>query len=296
MSSLANAPVVGLLDHHVDEKMYQDTADPRRIEVVGSCATLVAKEFLQNALDNDRSDQDDTPHHHDDANDGHPHPWVRHVARLLLGAILADTMNLDPAMGKVQPLDIAMADLAFPLTGLTSKDELYRKIEKARLDTSKIQFYDLLRKDYKEWTVVQSTTGQPIKVGMSSVVGLMEQYVERDGKDLLHEKIDQWAKERELDVIVVGLAGDDNGKFKRQVIVNPMVGFVGDLGDRLGHVLDLKMERISLVDTDAFVAKGGRAFWQHNFAASRKQVWPAVEKLLTQTEERRSGLVNQANI
>ncbi|KAG0357340.1 Exopolyphosphatase [Gamsiella multidivaricata] len=280
MSSLKDAKVVGVIDHHADENLYFDTANPRRIEMVGSCTSLVADEFFKNAIAAIDEDEKET------SNDNEKCPsWVQQVARLLLGPILIDTMNLNPAMKKVKPLDTAMANLIFPYAHLESMEELYRRIDDARKDTSRLSCYDLLRKDYKEWTVIQHPGNQEVKVGISSVIGLMAKYVDRDGKESIHQAIDQWAKNRTLDLCIVLLAddpGEEHGGYQRQVIVNPISSSVMDIPGQMEKISDLQLERTTLVDTADLVSRGRRAYLQHNSTCTRKQVWPMVEKLLTQ--------------
>ncbi|KAF8956614.1 Exopolyphosphatase [Entomortierella lignicola] len=266
MASLKSAKVVGIIDHHADENLYKDTANPRRIEVVGSCTTLVADEYLKSAIDNDKSDS----------------AWIPQLARLMLAPILIDTMDLNPDMKKVQPLDISMANLIYPHTGLDSMQNLHQNIDKARQDTSKLSCYDLLRKDYKEWTITQYTTGKDIKIGISSVIGLMVQYVKRDGKEALLQAIDKWVQHQAVDLSFVMFMGEDHGEFQRQLLVNPVSSSVKDISDQLEKIPLLELERTSIVDTDEFVKKGGRAYLQHNSACSRKQAWPTIEKMLTQ--------------
>ena len=62
-----------IIDHHCDEKRFQGI-ERRVIEPVGSCATLVAEMILDEA----------------------PELLDTRLARLLLGPILLDTVNLDP--------------------------------------------------------------------------------------------------------------------------------------------------------------------------------------------------------
>ncbi|KAF9197193.1 Exopolyphosphatase [Haplosporangium sp. Z 27] len=266
MASLKSAKVVGIIDHHADENLHKDTANPRRIELVGSCTTLVADEYLKSAIDNDKSDS----------------AWIPQLARLMLAPILIDTMDLNPDMKKVQPLDISMANLIYPHTGLDSMQNLHQNIDKARQDTSKLSCYDLLRKDYKEWTITQYTTGKDIKIGISSVIGLMAQYVKRDGKEALLQAIDKWAQHQAVDLSFVMFMGEDHGEFQRQLLVNPVSSSVKDISDQLEKIPLLELERTSIVDTDEFVKKGGRAYLQHNSTCSRKQAWPTIEKMLTQ--------------
>ncbi|KAI8347373.1 hypothetical protein B0O80DRAFT_502707 [Mortierella sp. GBAus27b] len=270
MDVLDKAPVVGLLDHHADEKLYQDTADPRRIEVVGSCASLVASQFFQDAID-----------HHA------PKDLLTTLAQLLLAPILIDTQNLRPEAKKVQPLDVAMANLVYPFTGFHSRDHLYSKISEARCDTSHLSFYDLLRKDYKEWSVTHYS-GRPVKVGISSIVGLMDKYVKRDGIDKLHQAVDEWGCKRDLDLFILMFSDDmgpDHGGYQRQIMIDPMRDWLDGFPAQFEKepIFEFARTIISSMETTDLDKKGGLCLQQNNTACSRKQVWPSVEKLLKES-------------
>ncbi|KAF9369334.1 hypothetical protein CPB97_003673, partial [Podila verticillata] len=194
MDMFPASKVIGLIDHHKDEGLYRD-ANPRRIEVVGSCSTLVADEFFVKAVNQAPCLASDS------RTDGAVLPdWAQQVSRMLLGPILIDTQDLDPARKKVTPLDQSLAKTLLPYTGWDNFQDLYRRIDEARSDTSRLSAYDLLRKDYKEWVVHRVTTGEAIKVGISSAVGLLSKYVARDGQEVVQAAVEQWAQDRELDL------------------------------------------------------------------------------------------------
>ncbi|KAF9295873.1 Exopolyphosphatase [Linnemannia elongata] len=277
MASLSRAKVVGVLDHHVDEGLYNDTANPRRIEMVGSCSSLVADQFLKSQMERDQ-----------ELNGGEQPNWVQQVTRLLLGPILIDTQDLKPERKKVKPLDLAMAKLIFPYTGWESMEDLFRRIENARRDTSRLSFYDLLRKDYKEWTVQHQISKKDVKVGISSVIGLMDKYATRDTKEVLQKAIQLWAVNRSLDVSMVLLAddlGEGHGGYQRQLIVNPVTEKVHGITEQIEGVAQLQLERTTIIDTEDSVNRGERAYLQHNSTCTRKQIWPYVEKLLTESPQ-----------
>ncbi|KAG9062869.1 Exopolyphosphatase [Linnemannia hyalina] len=277
MASLSRAKVIGVLDHHVDEGLYKDTANPRRIEMVGSCASLVADQFLKTQMERDKKQ-----------NGGEEPDWVQQVTRLLLGPILIDTHGLKPEMKKAKPLDLAMAEFMLPFTKWGSMGDLFSRIDSARRDTSHLSFYDLLRKDYKEWTVQNPITKKVVKVGISSVIGLMDKYAERDTKEVMQTAIHTWAMNRTLDVSMVLLAddlGEGNGGYQRQLIVNPVTEKVHGITEQMEGVAQLQLERTKIIDTEDSVSRGERAYLQHNSTCTRKQIWPFVEKLLTDSPQ-----------
>ncbi|KAF9023851.1 Exopolyphosphatase, partial [Haplosporangium bisporale] len=279
MDMFPASKVVGLIDHHKDEDLYRDTANPRRIEVVGSCSTLVADEFFAKAFDQAPCLASDS------RTDGTVLPdWAQQVSRLLLGPILIDSQNLDPARKKVTPLDQSLATRLLPYSGWDNFGDLYYQIDEARRDTSRLSAYDLLRKDYKEWVVHRATTGEAIKVGISSVVGLLNKYVARDGQEVVQAAVGQWAQDRTLDLSMVLFSEDlgETGGYQRQVLVNPVAAGMAEFTNALEAVQECELERITVVDTETFVKHGGRAYQQKNTAMSRKQIWPVVERIVTQ--------------
>ncbi|KAF9277307.1 Exopolyphosphatase [Mortierella alpina] len=269
MSSLKDAKVVGVIDHHVDEGSYKDTAKIRKVEAVGSCASLIADEFLNDtiAYDQKATGGKDGPIHAGSHPDRYP--------------------NLNPKFKKVTPLDIKIAQQLMPYAGdnncLTS---IFETIDAARQDTSKLSFYDLLRKDYKEWIVNQAITGERVLVGISSVNGVIDKYVKRDGKDAIQQAMDKWATKRGVQLFMVLFGqdlGPDHGGYQRQIIVNSRSEGLQEFWAKLEAVKELKLERTTIVDKKEFVERGGRAFKQQDISYSRKQIWPIVEKLLTPT-------------
>ncbi|KAF8944005.1 Exopolyphosphatase [Haplosporangium gracile] len=277
MASLSRAKIVGVLDHHADEGIYNATANPYRIEMVGSCSSLVTDHFFKSQVErNQEQNGEQLP------------SWVQQVARLLLGPILIDTQDLNPQMKKVKPLDLAMAKFIFPYTGWESMGDLFRRIDNARKDTSRLSFYDLLRKDYKEWTVPHHKSKEDVRVGISSVIGLMDKYAKRDTKEVMQKAIQQWAINRTLDVSMVLLAddlGEGNGGYQRQIIVNPVTKKVHGITEQMERITQLQLERTTIIDTEESVSRGERAYLQNNSTCTRKQIWPSVEKLLTESPQ-----------
>ncbi|KAF9575706.1 Exopolyphosphatase [Mortierella alpina] len=284
MSSLSAAKVVGIIDHHADAGLYKDTTKIRRIETVGSCASLIADQFLNDILVLDLKETDGKGEQ----------DWKQQAARLLLGSILIDTRNLNPEFKKVTPLDIKIAQQIMPYAGDTNCfASLFSTIDAARQDTSKLSFYDILRKDYKEWAVNQTSTGETILVGISSVNGVIDKFVERDGKTVIQQAMDKWASKRNLQLFMV-LFGQDlgpkNGGYQRQIIVDSRSKELQSFSAQLEAVKELKLKRTTVVDKDEFVQRGGRAYQQHDISFSRKQIAPIVEKLLTSPDSNKSNM------
>ncbi|KAF9372469.1 hypothetical protein CPC16_002416, partial [Podila verticillata] len=116
-----------------------------------------------------------------------------------------------------------------------------------------------------------------IKVGISSVVGLLNKYVARDGQEVVQAAVGQWAQDRTLDLSMVLFSEDlgETGGYQRQVLVNPVAAGMAEFTNALEAVQECELERITVVDTETFVQ-------QKNTAMSRKQIWPVVERIVTQ--------------
>lgn len=156
--------VASIIDHHADEGLYGETMAPEHKVVelgIGSCASLVAEKLR--AL-------------------GSPLLADPSVCTLLLGAVLLDTVNLDPAAKAQKEREQALANevllphaaaaLGVPADAAgraTFFDELIRvKADLALL--SEFPTADLLRQDYKEEAIGADGGGEGLKVGVGSVV------------------------------------------------------------------------------------------------------------------------------
>ena len=116
-----------IIDHHEDEQLYPQ-AILRRIEPVGSTATLVYEEICQ-----------------------HQSTLLDYsVATLLLAAILLDTANLNKNSGRVSQADEQAAQ-ALSLIHGADPDKLFHHLHRARFAWQHLSSRDLLRRDMKRW-------------------------------------------------------------------------------------------------------------------------------------------------
>jgi exopolyphosphatase len=115
-----------VVDHHVDEHTYPGLARTR-IELVGSCSSLVADEILH----------------------AEPAGMDTDLASLLLSAVLIDTVNLDPAAGRATDLDRRIAGQLRSACPALDSDALYGRVLAAKTDIARLSTFDLLRRDSK---------------------------------------------------------------------------------------------------------------------------------------------------
>ncbi|XP_024618589.1 exopolyphosphatase PRUNE1 isoform X3 [Neophocaena asiaeorientalis asiaeorientalis] len=133
--------VAEVLDHRpIDQKHC-----PRchvSVELVGSCATLVAERILQGA----------------------PEILDRQTAALLHGAIILDCVNMDPKIGKATLKDnqyVENLEALFP--DLPKRNDIFDSLQKAKFDISGLTTEQMLRKDQK------TISRQGTKVAISAI-------------------------------------------------------------------------------------------------------------------------------
>ena len=153
--------VISVIDHHVDESDSLVNLKYKKIETVGSACTIVAEDILKEySLDES-------------------------IATLLLSAILSDTFNLDTNGDRTTDKDIHIAkQLASFINPNESEKNVYSSIfeyvETAKYDTSSISSFDLLRKDYKQWTIERDNNKNSTIMGISAVPLSFEEWDNRD--------------------------------------------------------------------------------------------------------------------
>ncbi|KZT60055.1 DHH phosphoesterase [Calocera cornea HHB12733] len=274
------AEVVGIIDHHDDEHLYP-TANPRVIlppTQAGSCTSLVTSHFR--AL------------------------WEQHlsdvpgeIAFLLLCTILIDTGALK-ADGKAQPVDRQAAAFLMPLAGFPAPaslsadavppevEELATELITKKFDVGRLSTRDLLRRDYKEYTVSgEGEGGKKVQLGLATVPLGLKLWADKDPK--LWEGVDAYIHERGLDVcgLLTTFRTANKGKHRREVVLVLRPAGNAELLRLLEEGLEGSAE-LSLVREPKKEALGTatgvegeerRRVWdQGNVKATRKQVAPLV--------------------
>lgn len=235
--------VTHILDHHRDEDIYPN-AGKKIIAPVGSCATLVGEELM--VLCPDLLDP--------------------HLSLLLLGTILLDTINLDPAAGRVTTRDEKIASTLMTTCPM-NRQTLFKKLQKAKFTTVNLTTRDLLVKDYKE---IKFTTTQ---CGIASVPVGLNQWGGRD--TTLSQGFESYAKERSLDLLISMNAYSDEG-FKRDLA---MYSRDEDLHDTMVQCLQEKgfeLTPIKLSNQTACINEKISFFTQGNPKLSRKVLIPVL--------------------
>ncbi len=251
----ALAPAVEeIVDHHPDRGFYP-WARVRRIERVGSTATLVAGMLLEEA----------------------PRLLDRTASLLLLGTILADTADLDPAAGRAHPGDRRMAARLRAAAGGAAAG-LYRRLEEERYRPLALAAEDHLRRDLK-----QGQAGGR-RYGIATVYRDLPSWLQEE--PALAERIRRFARDRGFDLFVVMLASREpaGGAFRRELAVHSRdAALLQDAAAFLeSRPLDLKVLAVPGVEPAAGRAQpGGLHAWrQGRGAASRKVLGPLLEEFL----------------
>lgn len=297
-----DATVVGVIDHHEDEGLYKDTAEPRVITVpTGSCSSLVTR-LLEEAC---------------------PEQVPPDLATLLICAILIDTDGLKLG-GKAEQSDRDAADFLAPRSVLGPALPLQsapqpagspppkpHKLERApaikaltkTLQTMKfgiesLSTRDLLRRDYKEYSLTPSwSSSNQINIGLATVPLNLKTWLPKDPE--FWESTEGWINERGLAALgiltsyrVKQIGRGGLGKHRRQIlfVVKDQDG-AGELEERLWKGLEgseeLKVERrdwsvkkygAKLVEVGQ--KKRARLYTQGNVKATRKAVAPLVKKIV----------------
>lgn len=224
--------VIGIVDHHKDEFQFE-SVDPRRVEICGSCSSLVHMIFKQTIekLDLDLSEK-----------------------KFMLAPLALDTNGLTQ---RVELKDRQSFDL-FKLDQ-HSFDDFTKEMKLAKDNIEGMSCYDLLRKDYKQWT-----TDERKELGVSSSTANLMYLSSLDG---FEDDVSRWAQLNRLKELVIMSSFEQDGEFQRQIGFQESTAF--DLGE-----LTEELNLVHLKDI-----KGFKIYQQRNIKASRKQVAPLLLSL-----------------
>ncbi|KAJ2845981.1 Exopolyphosphatase [Coemansia brasiliensis] len=162
--------------------------------------------------------------------------------------------------------------------------ELYKTLDKLKGQVSHLPARDLLRKDYKQWTV-NSKDGNEWNVGISSISYRLRKWIKRDGREEIENSIMAWIDKQKLQVALVMTHGKvkQQGEkvYGRELIVSfaPSVnlGWRRFILDELAKSDTLRLtpffDEIDMQTRTSF-------FVQTRTESSRKQVFPAIKSII----------------
>ena len=302
--------VVGVVDHHEDERLYPTSTANRVMGRVGSCSTHVALILRDNHPELLLSSFQFLP-----------------VVQLLTDAILVDTHNMNPQLKKATPADVAAMEY------LTTAQHtlLFTQLKALRNDVKGWTTEDLLLKDTKVYNadgygVMISTVPMPLDDWVAQDANMVQSLARCakgvDALIVLTSFTDKLTKAYKRDLLLIAPKqppattpphpAADNKEVKRPTQAKPRItpdelferlarGLEAD--DRLQlRVIDSSRQLDGLHDGERAAISGlgavelgpgaglvredehgvlVRRYDQQNVASSRKQVAPCVETILS---------------
>lgn len=260
--------VVSIIDHHADENFAPD-AQPRVIHTNGSCSSLVFNYW--NAQLGGIAETE--------------------VVSLLLGPLLIDTSNMTQKVeaGDIEAFEKYKAILAgqpqILAAGATSIDSLYSILKTAKKDLDGFAFFDILRKDYKQFKFAAKTGGH-ITIGFSSLGKSISWVLKKFSVQEVVLTLDTMVETFHLDtaVITTSYTKKENNEYTREFCFHPKNNRLKNLAAYAEPLkLDQNIYNKDLVDSVVAEVNKSRPFHVYNQAnihASRKQVVPIVKAIV----------------
>ncbi|CAG0922513.1 unnamed protein product, partial [Notodromas monacha] len=243
--------IVEVVDHHVEQTRF-DAAVELNIHRVGSCASLVHGLFV-------KSERGIPPL----------------LARLLLGPIIVDTVNLSPAAKVATDVDqTALAKLEEVLLSSEESESWDRNKQFSRLlaaksDVSSLTSLQILLKDLK---LVNPTKDVNPVAAVPTIPMKVSTFLKREDWEKALEELQLLHRVKVIVVMGVVCSDDQNlerdlGLFWGDAVVSQLVldGFFSDKGSTL------ELEAVGELSGDRF-----KYFRQKNFRATRKFILPLV--------------------
>lgn len=265
--------VSGIIDHHEDEQVFKDAA-PRVIRPNGSCTSLVFNYWYDQLKGKISAEP----------------------VLLLLGPLLIDTANMTQ---KVEQGDVdafshyqqifdktsASLETTLAVPGSFSVESFYSNLKAAKKNMEGFSLYDILRKDYKQFTFV-SASGKKASIGFSSVGKGMVWLTKNFSAEEFARSYTNMLASFNLDVIVMttSFTRKDTGQHAREFCYYSTDQEFKDLAK---YATALKLDNdLFLDDTTLDVINSVNeknifhVYNQANVAATRKQVVPVVKSII----------------
>jgi exopolyphosphatase len=266
--------IIGCIDHHDEEEKVPKACEPRIIKKSGSCSSLIIEHYREawNSLAKSLTSKETVA-------------WDAELAKLALAPVLIDTTNLTDE-SKTTPTDTeAVRYLAAKITAEQGSEyhpeDYFKEISEAKEDIGGLSVYDILRKDYKQWTENGSTN-----LGISSVVKDIRFLIEKSGGvEKFFDAHKDFAAERELALFSIMTTSTPEGVFKRELLLwatnEKAVGaakkFEENAKEQLGLVTGADGAH-DLFDENQW----RRYWWQERVEHSRKQVASLLRNVLAE--------------
>jgi exopolyphosphatase len=186
--------VRGIVDHHEDTMKHLD-ANPRVVDMIGSCCTVVY-ELCPQILKGEGMDET--------------------AAMLVLCAILVDTRNMTGGASR-DANAIASIQSSLQISE-ELRGQIFQELYERKADQSGLSTRDLLRRDYKRFE------GGGKLVGISSAGISLHNWSTRDlgkGHELTAQILQQWAQQQAVDVLIVMTLHGSMSNLSRELLICP---------------------------------------------------------------------------
>ncbi|XP_063700889.1 exopolyphosphatase PRUNE1 [Culicoides brevitarsis] len=243
---------VQVLDHHqFDPNSNLPETCEKRIELVGSCASIVADHIFESTEGDLES------------------------LSLLYAAIVLDTVNFSKDADKARELDFRMAEKIEKLLNIKNIEqhrvELMEELIKARSDVSSLNAAQILYKDLK---IIKNPAGNKI-IAIPGFPISVEDFVKKENSE---EKLREFAEENNCDVILLmGLKIIDG-------VIHRDLGLINirdeKLFEKVSEALQNYNPSLQLEARSNISFMSGQFFKQLNLKASRKQILPLTKAVL----------------
>ncbi|AYU75542.1 acidocalcisomal exopolyphosphatase, putative [Leishmania donovani] len=252
--------VVGVVDHHFDEKQYLETTSKLRLlRTVGSACTLVTELYRECGED-------------------------VVCPTLLTAPIVLDTVNFEPAQKKVTPEDIAAYEWlhAKEVADTAAAAALFEKLSKWKDDVLTLSVPEILRRDYKQFSFKARTQKGVMSTGTSSVPCACKQLEAHFSVDLIVAEAAKYVEQHQLDVLILAFAGKVGGKHTREVafcaktdVISFFAPFVAEAPDGVSFTMITKCQTVD----------GSYEYASYSLSdpsVSRKKLVPALSEFLAE--------------
>ncbi|XP_036339408.1 exopolyphosphatase PRUNE1-like isoform X1 [Rhagoletis pomonella] len=263
------ARCVEVFDHRaLDDKAQLPTSCKTRIELVGSCATLIAEHILMSYTSATQEKLAE----------------IEPVLTMLHSTIVLDTVNFSESANRATTKDVEICmrleefleELPVDKVG-TKRTQLFDSLVAARADVSSLTSLQLLRKDLK----ILTTNDAKLNIAIPGFPLLVQQFIEKEDAA---SAVQEFAKETNSAIVVLmGMLVKDGG-------VQRDLGCI-DIGcSELCAAIRQKLlastePALCLQQYDNCNFLSGTFYKMVNIKATRKHVLPLIKQLLDQWQK-----------
>lgn len=230
------------------------------LNLVGSCATLIADLFLKAKMTNE---QEET------------------ILSLLRSTIILDTVNFSDSAARATAKDVEIClaleeELNKFDSALPSRNELFESLVKARADISSLTSSQLLRKDLK---ILNSSKDKNVKIALPGFPLQVQQFIQKSDAE---EAVKELANEFNCSVILLMgmyVNPEDNSVHRDFGLINiNNISLCATIKDKL---VKLEEPKLSVEFYYSDFMKGS-FYKQYNIKVTRKHILPIVKQILDQ--------------